>query len=154
MSSMRYFTNRNFPDPQKTPFLRWWMRHGLIVAWGMFAVAVALMIASTVLEYLDTLSMPGPDLRLIHDEAGTARGWAIIVGIFALMCFCDVLVQRVIMRMTQIIALFTTDVPPRQPKAGKVDEGAPDASVTEIYRDPAIPPWYPDGEDEPPARAD
>ncbi len=56
--------------------------------------------------------------------------------------YLDVLTQRVIRRLTQIIAMFTTDVAPMQTQRGDVDVNGPVdgqgprlATIIELYKE-------------------
>lgn len=126
MIPMRIIQNY-FRDPRDTKLQRWWLRYGLLCAWLMMLVAVFLMTWSS--------------FDIDHPHRGDdARGWAVLAGIASAMMFTDCLGQRVIVRLTQIFALFTTDVAPRQPGLSAGGEQGRPASITEIYRGPGGPP--------------
>lgn len=112
--------NGDFRDPRDTRLQRWWLRWGMLVAWSAMLAGAGLMVWST----LDT-SHP-------HQEDAT-RGWAVLVGVVSAMMFADCIGQRVIVRLTQIIALFASDVAPQQPGSAGVAKDRP-ATVTELYR--------------------
>ncbi len=114
----------------KNELHNWWLAHGIPVCTVGFAISLALMVAGT---YMQLVGLPHPE---------EYQRWGLWIGVANVLAYLDVLTQRVIRRLTQIIAMFTTDVAPMQNRSGDVDVNGPFdgqgprlATIIDLYKD-------------------
>ena len=103
---------------------RWWVRRGMWISATLFTISFVLLVVDEV------------------RNDSSLRGWAAWIGTIAAVAAVDTIGQRIIVRLTQVIALWYEDVPAEvegegrpRPRQNPFLDAEDVATVTRLYRD-------------------